>query len=107
MTMNLRVGGRSNDALGKRRYKNGVSESVNMAVIIGKDKRSAFGDQRQKNEEEAQSKFMSNKSEEIEKPAEQFEESEPVSEHRITAEQLNAIGRGKIRRKSGQKKELE
>ena len=42
MPMNLSIGGgRSNDAIGKRQMPAG-NESVNMAVIIGKDKRSTF-----------------------------------------------------------------
>ena len=39
--MNLRIGGKSNDAIGSKADKNDVArkESVNMAYIIGKDKK--------------------------------------------------------------------
>ena len=59
-----------------------------------------------------QANFMSNNSEDTRKPEQMRqldheEEAQSASLHMITAEQLKAIGRGKIRRKSGQKKELD
>ena len=45
MPMNLRIKGRSNDRINKHDGNGDDNvESVNMAIIIGKDKRSKFGD---------------------------------------------------------------